>query len=245
MPQTNNAHPVILALETSNPTADPGRSASVAVVRCSGARPAAFTSLAIVHLGDTEAQGLLPSIDRCFREAGLAPDALRIPGSRIAVSIGPGGYTSVRIAVTAAKMLCDATGALCVPVPTARVVAARVSNTRPFAVALASKRETAWVTLCNADGAVRRLLGIVDEAAIDTLGSEGVDLLVIDRFAPSRMVERAHAAGIRVEPPTFDPLACAALGAALEPVDPLALEPLYPREPEAVTKWRALRSAKG
>ncbi len=243
MPHTADAQTLILALETSNPTAEPGRSASVALARCTGSRPAPCTSLAIVHLGDSEAQGLLPSIDRCFREAGLAPDALRIPGSRIAVSIGPGGYTSVRIAVTAAKMLCDATGALCVPVPTAHVVAARVSNARPFAVALASKRDTAWVTLFNADGSPRRLLGIVDDAAIDTLGSEGVDLLVIDRFAPPRMIELAHAAGIRVEAPTFDPLTCATIGAALEPVEPLALEPLYPREPEAVTKWRALRSA--
>lgn len=245
MPHTADAQPLILALETSNPTAEPGRSAAVAVARCAAACPAAFEALAIVHLGDSEAQGLLPSIDRCFKEAGLAPDALRMPGSRIAVSIGPGGYTSVRIAVTAAKMLCEATGALCVPVPTAQVVAARVSNARPFAVALASKRDTAWVALFNADRTLRRLLGIVDDTVIDTLASEGVDLLVIDRFAPPRMIERAHAAGIRVEPPTFDPLACAALGAMLEPVDPLALEPLYPREPEAVTKWRALRSAQG
>lgn len=247
VPHTRSTHPLVLALETSNPTADPGRSASVALVRLPppGESDAGLTPLAIVRLGDTEANGLLPSIDRCFQEAGLAPDALRVPGSRIAVSIGPGGYTSVRIAVTAAKVLCDATGAACVAVPTAHVVAARVSNARPFAVALASKRETAWLTLFNADGAVRRLLGLVDDAAIDTLGSEGVDLLVIDRFAPARMVERAQAAGIRIEPPTFDAMACAELGATIEPIDPLALEPMYPREPEAVTKWRALRSAQG
>lgn len=237
--------PVILALETSNPTADPERSASVALVplplsrRPDGQLP---EPLAVVHLGADESGGLLPSIERCFREAGLGPDALRVKGSRIAVSVGPGGYTSVRIAVTAAKILCESTGALCVSVPTARVVAARVSHPRPFAVALASKRDTTWMTLFGADRAERRVLGIVDDAAIDSLANEGVDLLVIDRFAPPRIVERAREAGIRIQAPEFDASACAALGADMPPVDPIALEPLYPREPEAVTKWRALRA---
>ncbi len=233
---------LILAIETSNPTAAPGESASVMLARADEA--GTLTPLAMVRVGADEAHGLMPSIDRCFRQASLTPDALREPGARVAVSLGPGGYTSVRIAVTAAKVICDSTGALCIPVPTAQIVAARVANARPFAVALASKRESAWITIFSPDRAARLTLGIVDDGAIDTLTSEGVDLLVIDHHAPPRLVERALEASIRVERPVFDAGACAALGATLPPIDPLALEPIYPREPEAVTKWRALKASK-
>ncbi len=56
------------------------------------------------------------------------------------------------------------------------------------------------------------------------------------------MLERARAASIRIGPPSFDPIACARLALTHAPVDPLELAPLYPREPEAVTKWRALKA---
>lgn len=243
MADPQRVQPVILAIETSNPTAEPGRSASVAVALLDGSDAAPPRQVASVTLGPEESQGLLPSIDRCFKQCALTPDALRVPGSRIAVSIGPGGYTSIRLAVTAAKVLAESTGALCIPVPTAHVAAARVSNPHPFAIALASKRETAWVAAFNPDRTEHRAIGISDERVIDTLVSIGVDLLVVDRFAPPAMVERARACGVRIQPPTFDALACCELGARYQPLDPIELEPLYPREPEAVTKWRVLHAS--
>ncbi|QYK48293.1 MAG: hypothetical protein KF838_00225 [Phycisphaeraceae bacterium] len=243
MAHPQRVQPVILAIETSNPTADPGHSASVAVAQLEGPGAGNPRHLSSVTLGPDESQGLLPSIDRCFRGCSLTPHALRAPGSRIVVSIGPGGYTSIRLAVTAAKILAESTGARCIPVPTAHVAAARVSNPRPFAVALASKRETAWVAAFNPDRTEHRVIGISDERVIETLVSIGVDLLVVDRFAPPAMVERARACGVRIQPPTFDAMACCDLGARYQPLDPIELEPLYPREPEAVTKWRVLHAA--
>ncbi|MBX3315683.1 MAG: hypothetical protein KF902_02330 [Phycisphaeraceae bacterium] len=243
MAHPQRVQPVILAIETSNPTADPGCSASVAVALLDGSDAAPPRQVASVTLGPDDSQGLLPSIDRCFKQCSLTPDALRVPGSRIAVSIGPGGYTSIRLAVTAAKVLAESTGALCIPVPTAHVAAARVSNPHPFAIALASKRETAWVAAFNPDRTELRAIGISDERVIDTLVSIGVDLLVVDRFAPPEMVERARACGVRIQPPTFDAQACCDLGARYQPLDPIELEPLYPREPEAVTKWRVLHAS--
>jgi hypothetical protein len=47
-----------------------------------------------------------------------------------------------------------------------------------------------------------------------------------------------------IQSPTFDALACCELGSRLPPVDALLIEPLYPREPEAVTKWRVLHGSK-
>lgn len=210
-----------------------------------------------------EGGGVMPTIDRLFREAGLGPEALREPGARIAVSIGPGGYTSVRVAVTAAKLLAEGTGAACVAVPSALVVARRVVHGAPFAVALASKRETAWITVFEAragDGApvraMRAPLGLFDEGVVEVLRGAGVDLLVVDRFVPPEMRARAKGAGMLIAEPRFDPLACAELGMGIELgttsdagaadgtramlVDPLEMRPLYPREPEAVSKWRAL-----
>ena len=236
---------LILAIETSNPTADPGHAASVALARSS---PHTLETLATIPLGNTEATGLMPCIERCFAVAGLSPRDLRAPGSRIGVSVGPGGYTSVRIAVTAAKMLAESTGALCVPVPTPLVVArsipidarADANGPHPFVVALASKRDTAWLVLFGPDRSELRVLGLVDHHAIDSAAHEGARTLIVDRFAPPAMLERAAALGLRVHPPRFDPLACAALTLERAPIDPLALAPVYPREPEAVTKWRAL-----
>jgi len=77
-------------------------------------------------------------------------------------------------------------------------------------------------------------------ADLDRLGA---GLLVADRFLPEAMRRRAEELGIEVRLPAFDPVAC--IEAAMEgvaPVDPADLLPLYPREPEAVTKWRALRA---
>ncbi len=238
---------LILAIETSNPTADPGVAASVALARPGSGCP---EPLATVRLGDSEATGLMPSIDRCFAEAGLSPHDLRTPGSRIGVSVGPGGYTSVRIAVTAAKLLAEATGASCVPVQTPHVVARSIpdealsdaNGPHAFVVALASKRETAWLVLFGPDRAERRLLGLVDHRALEVAAREGARSFIIDRFAPPAMLESAAKLGMRVRPPRFDAMACASLAMEVPPVDPLSLAPVYPREPEAVTKWRALHA---
>jgi tRNA threonylcarbamoyl adenosine modification protein YeaZ len=57
-------------------------------------------------------------IDRALTEAGVAREAVR----RLAVSIGPGSYTGVRIAISAAQGWHLATGAEVVPVDTFEVL---------------------------------------------------------------------------------------------------------------------------
>jgi len=47
--------------------------------------------------------------------------------------------------------------------------------------------------------------------------------------------------GLRIFEPAFHPLAVLAAAVRCQPVDPIHLMPIYPREPEAVTKWRAMR----
>ena len=177
---------------------------------------------------------LLPAIHAAVLRAGGVPRDL----VRIAVSAGPGGYTAVRLAITAAKMIAETTGAACIPVPTAAVVARRVRpGLAPFAVVLASKSDTAFAAMF-ADGATMvapgRVIGPGDIRAL------GVRRIIADRFLPKSFRDAAAESSIAIELPTFDAAACLEAAAQISAVEPVSLVPIYPREPEAVTKWRAL-----
>lgn len=230
---------LILAIETSNPSARAG--CGVALGTPEGA---------VVH--NVRAEGapddpLASAVEAIFREAGAAPMRL----ARVGVSVGPGGFTGVRIAVTTAKMIAEATGCECVPVPTALVVgAAFEAGAFPLAVALASKAVSgggsAHVTVLaspedrSAEGGVYEASGLGD-----LLRVRGVRTLAGDAYLPAALLAAAESAGVRVRPPVFDPLACLRLSAGLPAVDPASLLPIYPREPEAVTKWRAMHGREG
>jgi tRNA A37 threonylcarbamoyladenosine modification protein TsaB len=72
----------------------------------------------------------MPAIDRLFRRLGLTPESLR--GGPVAVSIGPGGFTGLRIAVSTAKMLAETLGVKIIAVPSALVAAeSTIGSQRP------------------------------------------------------------------------------------------------------------------
>lgn len=222
----------VLAIETSNPSSaeDISRSAGVAL-RVEG-------SAAIVeplrprgpHHDD-----LMGAIDRVCARASVKPRDLR----RVIVSIGPGGYTSLRIAVATAKMLCEATGARCAAVPSAQVAARRVDATGPIAVALASKHDAAWVQCFELGPAGPRALEAGALRTARDLESLGVRTIVADRFLPATMAEEVARLELARVPLVLDPAACLEAGDAAPDVDPLAMVPLYAREAEAVVKWRS------
>lgn len=70
--------------------------------------------------GLQNAARLLPLIDELCKTHGLGPKDIGL----VAVSIGPGSFTGLRIGVTLAKTLCYATGAKLVAVPSLAVIAA-------------------------------------------------------------------------------------------------------------------------
>lgn len=228
---------IFLAIETSNPSATaPGQPGGpgVALARVT---PAAIEPLAIEMLPSDAPHdaALIPAIDRAFTRAALSPRHLHA----IAVSVGPGGYTAVRVGVTTAKFIAEATGARCYAVPSASVVAARVPNAgEPFAVALGSKGDSVFLTRFCGDRSPSDAGSLVSAADLP----QDLKILISDHFLPLPIQERAHALGIRLIPTHFDPLACLEAAQALAPVDPALLLPIYPREPEAVTKWRALKA---
>ncbi len=226
---------VTLAIEISNPSSGPcGR------VEVNGHPVLAGPGVAIARHGaepDTELlnetgrhdDDLMPAIDRLFSRAGARPSDL----TAIAVSIGPGGYTSLRIAIATAKLLSFATGARVHPVPSALAAAFLVAPPQPTLVCLASKGDTAHATLLPEGPdrfAAAQPLGLIDAGHI---AGAGCSAIIADRFLP----EPFRAAGLPVIEPVFAPASLLRLIAGAAPVDALALAPLYPRQAEAVTQW--------
>lgn len=266
-----------LALESSNPSA---------IGRTPGPGVAIGRDGRVDHVEPLRAVGrheddLLPCVERAWQAVPGAPTGAAGTSrltelALVAVSIGPGGYTSLRIACATAQMLALAAGEArgpgappprCVGVPTAAVVAASLRrprvggvggapSTAGLAVALAGKQDAAFVTFFAAGWAEGEAVPageLLDgpglQAAAARWGPGAV--LAADRHVPGPVVEAARRAGWGVAEPMFDPAACLRLGWAMATVGgaagagPEVLVPLYGREPEAVTLWRARRGGLG
>lgn len=236
-----------LAIEISNPggaSESGGATARAGVAVGEGREPGSARVLGVEWLrpASRHDDALMPSIDALCRRLGVRPGEL----SRVAVSAGPGGYTSLRIAVTTAKLLCEATGAACIAVPTTLALAhsAAVRMGR-VVIGLAWKDASAWRQRFELTGGVRA----VDQGSLATLERFSVsreELLIADAELEQRL---RNAGGIEpgatVLRPSFDPASVFRASLDLAAIDPQALAPIYPREPEAVSKWRALHPESG
>ncbi|MCH2135369.1 MAG: tRNA (adenosine(37)-N6)-threonylcarbamoyltransferase complex dimerization subunit type 1 TsaB [Phycisphaerales bacterium] len=175
---------------------------------------------------------LMPSLAALTKEAGCRPQDLSLVG----VSIGPGGFTGLRIAVATAKMLGEVTGCTLIAVETALACARAHGGSGPLAVALASKRGDTWLSLVDGLRVVRAEL--VDQSGAEALLS-GCRHLLADEHLPGPITSVAEALAIPMSPPVFQPEATLEVAEALagqgEGVHAMDLSPLYPRAPEAVT----------
>ncbi|MFG0305607.1 MAG: hypothetical protein ACF8Q5_05280 [Phycisphaerales bacterium JB040] len=223
------ARDAMLVIETSNPSAHEG-GAFVALARSDG------TLIESERLDAARGgrDDLHPAIGRVSARAGIGPERL----ARVAVSVGPGGYTGLRVAVAAAAMIAEATGSEIVALPSDRVAARSVALSvapTPRAVVLASKGETCHVSVQRDDRAFETV-GVVRAGAFEGLG---LACVLGDRHLPRGVRERLGELGVPVVPVRFEAWAACALASEAEPIDPLALRVRYAREPDAVTQWRA------
>lgn len=237
------AGPRILAIETSS------RHGSVAVAAGPSLLAAEEFASDLRH-----AVELLPAIDRLCRRAGWKPDGVE----QVFVSIGPGSFTGLRVAVTVARHLALACGAKIVGVPSLGVTAdnARTISRPPphVAVVLDAKRGQVYAGLfvLGADAYVAVGDAVVIEPAAWLAGLPRPLAVMGEGIGYHRVA--IDAAGVDVLPDVVSwPKAeavhrlgwrLAERGAFTEPGE---LTPHYLRRPEAEELWekRAAASSQG
>jgi tRNA threonylcarbamoyladenosine biosynthesis protein TsaB len=205
---------------------------------------------------------LVPAIQAACERA--AWDRRRI--DLVAVSIGPGSFTGIRIAVTLAKFMAYDTGAKVVAVPSLRALAENAPADRPRVVSVIdAKRGGLFASIFDRrdeapahidEPRARRGSGGILAAFDETFGPALVEPEALAKrlSAPAFILGhgitkgRAALAAFDLAPPDLwdiRPSVVARLGAALAArgqfADPLRLEPLYIRRPEAEEIWERRR----
>lgn len=207
---------------------------SAAVLREAGGTAELFAAYERRERGHAEA--LLPMIEQVMAEAGLRYDDL----GRIAVTLGPGTFTGVRVGVAAARGLLLATRAKAVGVDSLSVVAAAALEGLPAGadiIAVAADARRGQVYFALFDGEARPLGDPQALAAADAAGLLPVSGRVVLAGSAARAVADAAAARNRsidamLEGLQPDAAALARMAAGLKPQSG-PLRPLYLRSPDA------------
>ena len=207
--------------------------------------------------GRDSAEECLLVADAILRDCGVGPMDLRA----VAVSLGPGGFTGLRIAVAAAQMIVEATGAAAVGVPTALVCAeTSLSAADDRALSLLAVRRRphatdAWATwLRRIDGSwcIDGRPSLSDVAGIDFAGAGAIlaERAHLPELAASVESAAAHGEAVRWVESRCTAAGCLTvaerrLAEGDCSADPFRLAPIYARQPEAVTIWQARHGREG
>lgn len=171
--------------------------------------------------------------------------------TRIAVSLGPGGFTGLRIAVTACKMFALAVHTPIIPIPTASILAHKAHPEPPttpdsdLIVCLGLKKTQAWVQRFRpaADHWQPDLQPnlLTPDRIIDPSFATNLAFALTDRIDPDWSTA-LKSIGVELRQTQPDAATMIHLLAKqpdnFQPVDPAQLSPIYAREPEAVRLWR-------
>jgi tRNA threonylcarbamoyladenosine biosynthesis protein TsaB len=217
----------ILALETS------GLGGSVAIA--DGPQILHETSLS---LGQRSARSLAPAIQDSLREVGWGPRDVEI----LAVTVGPGSFTGLRVGVVTAKALAYATGCRIVGVNTLQALAQpEVESGKNVLTILDAQRgeyfAASWTR--NAAGEILPVQPTSLLSADELLRSLGADGVIM---GPA-VVKLAGSLPPGVRAKATHPQASAVAALALhlahrgETTDPFALAPLYLRRTAAEEQW--------
>jgi len=130
---------LLLGLDTATP--------AVTVALHDGGQPLAQLVTVDAH---RHAELLAPSIAKVIADAGASPRDL----TGVAVGVGPGPYTGLRVGVVTAKVLADALGIPVYGVSTLDVIAADVEGERSFLVATDARRREVYYARYDQSGRV-------------------------------------------------------------------------------------------
>lgn len=186
------------------------------------------------------AERLLPLIDAALRRSGREAKSL----DAIAVSIGPGSFTGLRIGLSIAKGLALATGVPLVAVPTLEALAARCARSGAkdglILAALDARRDEVYCQLFNAAAGTATPAWEPRDLAVDRLVDElGSRHVLITGDGRAKVMARAAGRDVRFEEPDDATALCSAadvarLGEVLARAgateDPALLEPRYIKE---------------
>lgn len=206
-----------------------------------------------VELGSTadtspprHAETLAPAIEWCCERCGVTLDEV----SGIAVGIGPGMFTGLRVGVTTAKVLAQSLRIPLIPVPSLDLLAYPLRYTHRLVVATidARRHELYWAIYLPVPGGVQRVseyeLGTPDDLVAE-LEARGDDALVCGdgamRFADAfaRLGSRVELAGSAHASPSLSALAelAAARYEREEFCTPSEVLPMYLRQSDAELAW--------
>jgi tRNA threonylcarbamoyladenosine biosynthesis protein TsaB len=196
------------------------------------------------------AETLAPAIEATCRQAGVTVDHLSV----IAVGIGPGMFTGLRVGVTTAKVLAQSLRIPVIPIPSLDLFAYPLRHSRALIVpAIDARRHEVYYALYRpVPGGVQRVsdyeMGAPEELACELEARAEEALLCGDGaerfagvFAP---LDRVEFAGIAHSAPSLSALAELAVARYQreEFCPPADVLPMYLRKSDAEISWEA-RSA--
>lgn len=153
---------IVLAIDTA------GIDCSAAVFDHSAAK---LLSAVSEEIGKGHAERLMAVIDQALDEAGIALEAV----GKIAVVIGPGSFTGIRVGVAAARGLALSLGIDCVGVSTLEALAAShraiSASDKPVLVAMDAKREEIYAQAFAVDGTSLTEPAALSAEAVDNLAA--------------------------------------------------------------------------
>jgi len=181
-----------------------------------------------------QAERLIPVIEAALAQAGLGYEDL----DRLAVTVGPGSFTGIRVGLAAARGLVLATGLGCVPVTTfdalAHAVPATSRAARQVWVAIDSRRGDLFVQAFDADlapiGPPR--VATVAEVAADIASGPGAGGVVLAGDGAPLLTVGPGLAGVGVAPARVPEAETVARIAATRAAAAVPPSPLYLRPPD-------------
>lgn len=195
------------------------------------ANPAKPPVLITRDIGRGHAEALPGLLDQAMAEAGLAWAEIE----RVAVTVGPGSFTGVRIGIAAARGLGLVIGCPVVGVTTLAVhaeAARKIAGAVPILALMPARGDDLYGQFFAADGTEQTPPEIAPTAAFATQVTDGVRLAGPGAPAAARLVAAGDGLIVHADPAP-DIAALLRLGAAArQPETPP--KPVYLRPPDAV-----------
>lgn len=190
---------------------------------------------------------LVPAVDFCLRQAGMDVSAV----SGVAVSLGPGLYTGMRVGIATAQALAHSRRLPVVGIPSLDLLAFAARHARRLVCSVidARRKELFWGFYRSAPGGVQRVselrVGPAEKLAGELEANREEVLAIGDGAVAHATLLEAAGAEVGSSPATAHPSAQCLVELALprfvreETQRPEDLRPVYLRQADARINWQS------